>query len=125
VVPMSSFWTAKIGGRVDFYNTRARFDELRPGGQLEVLVNGPGDLDQEDILYSFYLTNEVQLDCNWTLTDGFGHGQRAPTLIERYADGLFLGISQGGFARVIGEPGLDQERDWQVDAGLQADYGYW
>ena len=30
VMPMSSFWTAKMGGRVDFYNTRARFDELRP-----------------------------------------------------------------------------------------------
>jgi outer membrane receptor protein involved in Fe transport len=59
------------------------------------------------------------------MTGGFGHGQRAPTLIERYSDGLFLGIAQSGFTRVIGDPDLDEERDWQVDIGLQADYGYW
>ena len=54
-----------------------------------------------------------------------GHGQRAPTLIERYADGLFLGIAQSGFTRVIGDPGLDEERATQVDLGLTADYDYW
>ena len=45
-------------------------------------------------------------------------GQRAPTLIDRYADGLFLGIFQSGFSRVIGDPNLDEERAWQIDLGL-------
>jgi outer membrane receptor protein involved in Fe transport len=125
VIPMNSFWTTTVGARVDFYNTRASFSELRPNGQLLPGLSGPGDLDQEDTLYAFFLTNEVDLDCNWTLLGGFGYGQRPPTLIERYADGLFLGIAQSGFTRVIGDPFLDQERDWQVDVGLQAEYDYW
>ena len=118
-MPMSSFWTAKVGSRVDFYNTGRR------GGQHRSEFLLPSDLEQDDLLYAFFWTNELELDCNWTLTGGFGHGQRAPTLIERYSDGLFLGIAQSGFTRVIGEPALAPERDWQADLGLQADYDYW
>ncbi|MEX2142237.1 MAG: TonB-dependent receptor [Pirellulales bacterium] len=119
VLPMSSFWTTKVGARVDFYQTQTSADELRGGTFIS------GDLEAEDTLFAGYWSNEVQLDCNWTLTGGFGHGQRAPTLIERYSDGLFLGVAQSGFTRVIGDPGLDEERDTQIDVGLAADYDYW
>jgi outer membrane receptor protein involved in Fe transport len=118
VMPFSSFWTAKVGTRVDFYSTTA--DAVTSGQNFL-----PADLEQDDFLYAFFLTNELQLDCNWTLTGGFGYGQRPPTLIERYSNGLFLGIAQSGFTRVIGDPALAEERDWQVDLGLQADYDYW
>ncbi len=50
-----------------------------------------------------------------------GHAQRVPTLIERYADGLFLAIIQSGFSRVIGNPDLAKERSWQVDATLEGE----
>jgi outer membrane receptor protein involved in Fe transport len=120
VAPVNSYWTAKLGSRVDFYSTDASEAELRSNSFLV-----GSEFEQHDTLYAFYWTNEVLLDCNWTLTGGFGHGQRSPTLIERYADGLFLGIAQSGFTRVIGDPQLDQERAWQADIGLQADYDYW
>jgi iron complex outermembrane receptor protein len=119
VVPMSSYWTTKVGSRVDFYHTEADAAELRGNTLLS------GNLETDDTLAAFYWTNETQLDCYWTLTGGIGHGQRAPTLIERYADGLFLGIAQSGFTRVIGDPALDEERATQVDLGLTADYDYW
>jgi iron complex outermembrane receptor protein len=119
VSPMSSFWTTKVGARVDFYHTEADADDLRDSSLLS------GDLQADDTLYAMYWMNEIQLDCCWTLTGGVGHGQRAPTLIERYSDGLFLGIAQSGFTRVIGDPGLDEERATQFDVGLSADYGYW
>ena len=119
VSPMSSFWTTKVGARTDFYHTEADAAELRANTLLS------GDLEANDTLYAMYWMNEIQLDCNWTLTGGVGHGQRAPTLIERYSDGLFLGVAQSGFTRVIGDPGLDEERDTQVDVGLAADYDYW
>jgi iron complex outermembrane receptor protein len=119
VVPLSSYWTAKIGSRADFYHTEADAAELRGNALLS------GDLEADDTLFAAYWTNELQLDCNWTLTGGIGHGQRPPTLIERYSDGLFLGIAQSGFTRVIGDPALDEERATQVDLGLTADYDYW
>jgi outer membrane receptor protein involved in Fe transport len=119
IVPMSSFWTTKVGGRVDFYHTEVT-EDLRDNTFLSGF-----DLENDDTLWALYWMNEVQLDCNWTFTGGIGHGQRAPTLIERYSDGLFLGIAQSGFTRVRGTPDLDEERDTQVDIGLAADYGYW
>jgi iron complex outermembrane receptor protein len=119
VSPMSSFWTTKVGTRVDFYHTEADASELRANTLLS------GDLQADDTLFAMYWLNEIQLDYNWTLTGGVGHGQRAPTLIERYSDGLFLGIAQSGFTRVIGDPGLDEERATQFDVGLTAEYDYW
>jgi outer membrane receptor protein involved in Fe transport len=120
VVPMNGFWTAKLGTRADFYSTDANLADIRSRSLLPNF-----DFDQNDTLYAFYWTNEVLLDCNWTLTGGIGHGQRAPTLIERYADGMFLGIAQSGFTRVIGNPEMDHESAWQADLGLQVDYDYW
>jgi hypothetical protein len=71
VMPLSSFWTTTVGAPW-ISTTRASFDELRPNGQLLPGLGGPGDLDQEDVLCSFFLTNQVELDCNWTLLGGFG-----------------------------------------------------
>jgi outer membrane receptor protein involved in Fe transport len=119
VTPMSSFWTSKVGARVDFYHTEADAAELRGNTLLS------GGLQADETLYAMYWMYEVQLDNNWTFTGGVGHGQRAPTLIERYSDGLFLGIAQSGFTRVIGDPGLDEERATQFDLGLTANYDYW
>ena len=82
-------------------------------------------LNQNDVLYSFYLTNDFTVSENWTLTAGFGQAQRPPTLIERYADGLFLSLAQTGFSRMIGNPTLRPERNWQIDMGLEGEYEKW
>lgn len=115
------FWTPAIGARADFVDTSLRPGDLRQNTQL----TGMGDRSQSDTLYAFYFTNELQLDRNWTGRISFGHAQRPPTLTERYADAIFLGVAQSGFTRVIGTPGLSKERNWQIDAGLHANYGRW
>jgi iron complex outermembrane receptor protein len=119
--PIFERWRASLGGRVDWIATRARTSDLRPDSNL----CGDESLVQNDVLYAFYQTNQFELSKTWTLHAGFGHAQRPPTLVERYADGLFLAIVQSGFTRVIGYPSLKPERDWQIDAGISADADWW
>jgi len=114
-------WTLSLGGRLDFTRTTARAGDLRP--EFESSLPGWDEfLTQDDVLYAFYLSNKLKVNEHWTLSGGVGHGQRPPTLIERYADGLFLSLMQSGFTRMIGDPRLRPERDWQVDVGLSAEY---
>jgi outer membrane receptor protein involved in Fe transport len=119
-LPMTSYWTATLGGRVDFVNTDASQLELSDRTNLN-----PHQLSQNDVLYGFYLLNDIELTRHWTTRFGFGHAQRPPTLTERYADGVFLGIIQSSFNRFIGTPNLDKERAWQIDLGLEAEYEWW
>lgn len=114
-VPWTDYWTVKVGSRVDFYTTDAEAEELLGGFPS-------GELEQHDELFASYITSEVEIDCNWTGVASFGFGERAPTLIERYANALFLGVAQSGFTRVIGVPTLDKETDYQLDVGLRAEY---
>jgi len=119
--PILSYWTTTIGARVDWVHTETQSsggapDGLRPGTNL---VGLPLSLD--DVLYAFNMTNELELSPNWTARFRFGHAQRVPSLTERYADGVMLGMIQSGFSRVVGDPELASERVWQVDAGIEAD----
>jgi outer membrane receptor protein involved in Fe transport len=121
-IPVGEYWTTALGGRVDWAHTAARAEEVRATTSLP---GGTSELMQNDVLYSFYLTNDVVLTDNLNGRFGFGHGQRPPTLLERYADGIFLGIIQSGFSRVIGDPTLRKERAWQLDASLSYDNCGW
>ena len=128
-LPVRSRWTTKIGGRVDFNETSADARQLRSNTSLPgVDPNDPstfGNLDQNDVLLAFYLTNDIEINDNTTIQIGGGHAQRAPTLRERYADGVFLGIIQSGFSRVIGNPSVRKERAWQIDAGIDYEDDIW
>jgi hypothetical protein len=62
------------------------------------------DLDSDDTLTSFYLTNDIELSDAWMKRVGFGYAERVPDLTDRYSDGLFLATIQRGFSRVIGNP---------------------
>jgi outer membrane receptor protein involved in Fe transport len=117
-LPMAYWWTARLGTRVDYVHTTT--DPVR---STLVSLPFPNQLTQDDTLYSVYLMNDLKLTENWLATVGFGQAQRPPTLIERYADGVFVSVLQSGFTRVIGNPPLNPERLWQLDAGLAADYG--
>ena len=118
--PLTDSWTIALGGRVDHVQTTARASDLR----FDSALSG-ADLTKDNSLYAFYFTNKINIDEHWTFTGGFGQAQTPPTLIERYADGLFLSILQTGYNRMIGDPSLMPERDWQVDLGLAAEYEDW
>jgi iron complex outermembrane receptor protein len=118
--PVTDNWTVTAGARMDFLGTKAREGDLRPNSMLSA-----NELTQSDVLYAFYLNNKWKLDENWSLGVSFGHGQRSPTLIERYSDGLFISSSQSGYTRMIGDPNLAPERDWQVDVGLGVNHDRW
>ena len=131
---MTTYWTARLGTRVDWVHTNVRRGELRgiyPGiGPMTGTYNGslPGVssdlniLSQNDTMFGGYLTNDVQLTDTLGVSGGFGYAQRPPTLIDRYADAVFLGIIQSGFSRVIGRPDLDREQNLQVDLGMTMNF---
>jgi iron complex outermembrane recepter protein len=115
--PMTDGWKVALGGRVDWINTNVRFSDVRPDTNLDLNA-----LDQNDVLYAYYLTNEFKLNSDWKLNVGYGYAQCPPSLTERYADGMFLGLLQSGFTRVIGNDELKPERDFQIDVGLSCEY---
>lgn len=121
--PMTSFWTSSVGGRIDWVHTDAQATGGLPDGLRtpSSLTGAPGSLPQSDSLLAFYIRNDIELDYNLGLNLSAGYADRAPTLIERYADGVFLGTLQSGFTRTIGDPSLRKERLWQVDMTLNAE----
>jgi outer membrane receptor protein involved in Fe transport len=119
VLPWRSYWKTTLGARIDWLYTDIEESEIRPDTSL------PGfdqDMARNNVMYAFFLNNVVDLDEYWSVDAGFGHAHRAPTLTERYADGVFLSLFQNGFTRVIGNPFLNPERAWQVDLGITGDY---
>lgn len=120
-LPWTSYFRTKIGGRGDFVNTNANPATL-PLNTGSLPMTG---LSQSDGLYAFYMVNQLNLSQHWMASFSFGQAQRAPTLIDRYADGMFLGILQSGYRRVIGDPSLRKERNWQIDASINGNYDKW
>jgi outer membrane receptor protein involved in Fe transport len=118
LLPMSVGWNTRIGARGDYVRSTA---EAVDPNQTSFLP--PGPLRNSNGMYAFYLANDYQLSDYTTATLNFGQAQRAPTLVERYSDGVFVSVLQSGFSRVIGDPLLNPERLWQIDAGLSGDYG--
>jgi iron complex outermembrane receptor protein len=105
-----------FGSRIDLVHTDASGD-LRPNTLLEKTT-----FDQNDVLFALYVANEVELNENWTARLAGGYAQRPPTLMERYADGVFLAVAQNGLTRVVGDPNLDKERGFQVDLSLEGQF---
>jgi outer membrane receptor protein involved in Fe transport len=115
-----------IGGRVDM--TTAELDD-RPGdiaslglatpqaSLAEIL--GTDDFDQSFGTWALFMTGRYDLDDDWALTFGAGHAQRPPTLTELYVAESFLFLLQNGQNTATGDPGLDIERLWQLDLGVE------
>jgi outer membrane receptor protein involved in Fe transport len=120
--PWTSYFKTALGGRVDYVNTKPRQSEYdnTPGAPGVSNVN----FNQNDVLLASYMTSELQLTQEWTIRSGLGYAERVPDLVNRYADGVFLGILQNGFSKVIGDPSLKKERATQVDTSVIANYGY-
>jgi len=120
-LPTSTYWDTTLGARVDWVNTNADPNLV---GADNALFFRTRDFEQNDTLYAFYLTNELELSDGVTGVVSAGHGQRPPSLLERYSNGVFIGMFQSGLTRVIGDPTLDKERNWQIDLGLRANQQY-
>jgi iron complex outermembrane receptor protein len=119
--PWTSFLKTTAGTRVDMVNTHPRVSEYddTPGatGFSNVAYS------QNDFLLAGFLTGQIELTPEWSIRGGAGYSERVPDLVNRYADGVFLGILQNGFSKVVGRPSLKKERLTQADASLVADYG--
>lgn len=141
-LPWTSHFRSKIGARGDYVGTNANPNTLpiNPGSIYVVgnTILGPGlapgipnpgamaaSLSQQNGLYSFYLLNQLDVTDHWNVAFSFGQAQRPPSLIDRYADQMLLGILQSGFRQVIGNPGLSPERNWQIDASVNGNYENW
>jgi hypothetical protein len=127
-LPWTSYFTSRIGARGDYVHTNDLGSTL--GSPAAPATNLPPEiphtsLAKDDGLWAAYMSNTLQIDRNWSGNFSFGQAQRAPSLIDRYADRLFLGIMQSGYSRVIGDPNLSKERNWQIDLALNAKYDLW
>lgn len=117
---------SSAGVRVDWVSTRTRVSDLYDLRSTALGdVNDPTLWEASDTLYAFYQTNDFKLSDSATLRAGFGYAQRPPTLMERYSDGLFVSLAQSGYTRVVGDPQLAPERNWQIDIGLDIDRPDW
>lgn len=117
-MPVTSYWTSTLGARVDWVHTDL-VDGIPPGYPQQ---NYDPPYNKNDVLYSVFLTNQIELDEDWTASVNFGEAMRPPTLTERYADGEFIAMIQSGFSRLIGGPEIPPEKLWQIDAALSFDY---
>lgn len=118
--------TLTTGVRADAVSTEvledaARLQQVGTGSSSYTGMLGTSDLDQSFGLWSTYLTAAYELDSNWTLTGGVGHGQRPPSLTELYAAESFMFLLQNGLNTVTGDPRLNPERRTQIDLGLAYD----
>ncbi|TWU21992.1 vitamin B12/cobalamin outer membrane transporter [Novipirellula artificiosorum] len=117
-------WNIAGGSRIAFASTQADGSTLSERSNFKDPATGEvnQDLSVSDMLLSFYLTNDYELNSVWQTRFGFGYAERLPDLTDRYSDGLFLATIQSGFSRVIGTPDLKKERNWQIDARLDGEY---
>lgn len=120
--PWTSYFRTAIGGRVDWAQTQPRAQDY----DNTPLIPGVSDqnFEQNDLLLAGYLTGDMDLSQEWTLRGGIGYAERVPDLVNRYADGVFLGILQNGFSKVVGLPSLQKERATQLDVSVVGDYDY-
>jgi iron complex outermembrane receptor protein len=122
-MPWTCYLKSDVGFRYDFVQTNARLGELGPEFVTNSNLTPP--FNEGDSLYAAYITNELKLDKGLTVRLGLGHSEAPPTLLERYSNGVFVGIGQDGFTKLIGDPTLKPALDTQVDAALVADYDCW
>ena len=89
-------------------------------------VPGVSDVnfEQNDVLLAGYCTGEVELTRSGRSAAVWAMPSGRPDLVNRYADGVFLGILQNGFSKIVGFPALQKERATQADISAVADYGW-
>jgi iron complex outermembrane receptor protein len=111
------------GARVDWVQTHSDAVHVAydPLGDPYVIDYG-ADVDVSDVLYHGFISVDEAVGSNLTLRCGFGHGQRPPSLTERFADEPFATVVQSATSAILGDPELQPERASQFDLALIGDY---
>jgi outer membrane receptor protein involved in Fe transport len=120
-VPVECDLKVTTGGRLDWIHANADGSEPTSGGDTvrDVLGN---DLRQNELLYAYFIAADYKLDECRDLRLGFGHSQRPASLTERYAIIPFLTFYQEADQIPFGDPDLDPEKAWQMDASITGKY---
>jgi iron complex outermembrane receptor protein len=120
---LDSRWRLTTGGRIDGVRTHtgAVYSAVDPLGDEHVFDFG-SEVDRGDALYHAFVSADYDLHPSLTLRFGFGHGQRPPSLTERFALEPFLTVVQTATSAVLGDPDLKPERASQFDLALVGDY---
>ena len=127
VNPISERLALTTGARVDWTSSNIDDDEEKlallgaPEQKSLADVLGSDQFDQDLALWSVFATGEFRLNDLWSVLAGTGYAERAPNLTEMYAAEPFMFLLQNGLNTVTGDPTLDPERLWQLDAGLKYD----
>jgi iron complex outermembrane receptor protein len=112
-----------VGARADIVTSEildetGDLQNVGTGGIPLSAILGTDDFDQSFGLWSMFATIDHPIDQNWTFKSGAGYGMRPPSLTEMYVAESFMFLLQSGLNTVTGDPRLDPERRWQIDAGL-------
>ena len=116
----------KSGVRADFVQTGIIDDSsklaavgtsLPPSSYAELI--GTDQYTQNFVLWAAHSTAEYEVNKELTLFCNGGYAERAPNLTELYIAESFMFLLQNGVNTVTGDPRLDRERNWQIDAGVR------
>lgn len=135
--PITRDFKVTTGARLDWFTTDAesRYRVPAPNGFLPPLydpdenivdtweeVFGVHSLQQNDVLFSGFVSADLTITEEVDLKIGFGHGQRAPSLTERYSYLPFLTLVQSATNFPFGDPLLRPEKASQADISLTHNY---
>lgn len=120
---VNSRWRFTTGGRIDGVRTHADavYRAVDPIGDEHIFDVG-SDIDIDNVLYHAFVSADYEINPCLTLRFGFGHGQRPPSLTERFALEPFLTVVQSATSAVLGDPDLTPERASQFDLALVGEY---
>ncbi len=134
--PVADDLELAAGARVDWLRTdaEARHRTRAPDGTRPLIfgldelprdsfedVFGTG-MTKHDVLMAMFASADYTINENIELRLGFGHGQRPPSLTERYAYLPFLTVIQDATNAPLGDPNLDPEKASQFDLALSGNY---
>ncbi len=135
-LPVDDDLKLTAGARVDWVRTNAdaRHRAISPDGTRPLIfgldelptdsfeeVFGTG-MTKHDVLMAMFLSADYTICKHLDLRMGFGHGQRPPSLTERYAFLPFLTVIQDATNAPLGDPNLDPEKASQFDLALVGNF---
>ncbi len=116
-------WRLTIGARMDWVRTHrvAKHVATDPSGTEHTTDFGSA-FNAEDLLYHAFVSADREIAPGLDLRVGLGHGERPPSLTERFADFTFLTLVQNPTRAVLGNADLKPEAATQIDLALIGDY---
>ncbi len=127
--PISERFVLNAGARADFISSEVLEDSANlahlqtPPGTNDSLASllGTPQFNRDFFPWLAYLTGDLALNDEWTLTCGVGHGERPPSLTELYAAAPFMFLVQNGLNSITGDPELRPERMTQLHLALRVE----